>query len=728
MPAGDTPIVHPAYHSSMTEQAHGALHRRRHGIVMTIGVVFFLLLAGVSIGVWRYAQQDMYHRAQEKFEREVLNIQQLLQDRLDDHVQVLYNAQGLFIASMLVERSEWSQLVNRLSFKQRFPGISFMAYIERVDATQKTPFQESVRSDLLTYPAFTIYPDEKRDEYFPIKYLEPFTGNEELLGWDLGYEKEAILRRVGDSGELAAAGRIYRGNIQGDYLFILPVYKNGVPVDTVKERRSSLIGFVALGIRPVLLLDEHIVLQRDTHTNFIIELVDENDEILWQRSMPRGLTIADVSGNIVQQVSLTTTGLAWKLKVSGPPDFGLAAAEIKMPQLILLGGMGFSFLIFAVYYLIASSRLHALALAGRMTSELGKFQLAVRGASNHIVITDSEGIILYANPAVEKTTGYSPQEIIGQTSRIWGRQMPPAFYAQLWKTIKENKVPYNGEITNRRKDGTQYDALVHISPILDKGGNLFGFVGIEEDITTRKRLEKTRSEFVSLVSHQLRTPLTAMRLALETLLNGSAGPLSDEQRTMLLRSKEYSVHMSETIFTMLTIAHLEAGRISIGQDTVNLKELFNGLRMEYEPEYLRKKQIISCDCHGDIVLSSDAKLLREVLANVISNAIKYTPDSGTITVKAVKEGAFVHIDVSDTVYGIPRVQQDRVFKKFFRGTNVVKHDTSGTGLGLYLVHSLITLLHGRVTFVSEENRGTTFSIFLPLSPSHHESKQENPDR
>ncbi|MDD5751173.1 MAG: PAS domain S-box protein [Candidatus Peribacteraceae bacterium] len=112
----------------------------------------------------------------------------------------------------------------------------------------------------------------------------------------------------------------------------------------------------------------------------------------------------------------------------------------------------------------------------------GIFRVAVQYAYNHIIITDIDGIILYANQATQRITGYGQQEMIGQTPRLWGGQMPREFYAKLWQCIKEERQPFIGECTNRRKSGQLYRAHITVSPMKEEDGTLIGFVGVEEEI------------------------------------------------------------------------------------------------------------------------------------------------------------------------------------------------------------------------------------------------------
>lgn len=119
-----------------------------------------------------------------------------------------------------------------------------------------------------------------------------------------------------------------------------------------------------------------------------------------------------------------------------------------------------------------------------------RFEEAVENTTQHIIITDPDGVILYANAAVEKTTGYPPEEVMGSTPALWGKQMPKEVFEELWQTIKGEKKSYQGELVNKRKDGTLYHVFANISPVLDRSGNVKFFIGMETDITKQKEFEK----------------------------------------------------------------------------------------------------------------------------------------------------------------------------------------------------------------------------------------------
>lgn len=156
--------------------------------------------------------------------------------------------------------------------------------------------------------------------------------------------------------------------------------------------------------------------------------------------------------------------------------------------LLIVYAVGLLLLLSAFSWLRSYSKSLEEQVAQR-TQKIETFKLAVENSSNHIIITNSDGIITYANKAVETVTGYSLDEVLGKTPKVWGNQMPEKFYSSLWKTIRDDRLPFVGEITNRRKNGEKYTALIRISPIFNESKELVGYIGIEEDISSRKKLD-----------------------------------------------------------------------------------------------------------------------------------------------------------------------------------------------------------------------------------------------
>jgi len=355
--------------------------------------------------------------------------------------------------------------------------------------------------------------------------------------------------------------------------------------------------------------------------------------------------------------------------------------------------------------------------AEKEAQNVRKFQQAVTSATDAIFITDQNRRIIYVNPAWEQLTGYTSTEVCGKTMDILrSDETPPEVYEELWQTISRGDAFHTEKIINRRKNGSTFDAELEIYPLSEKGATLF-YVGVQRDITHRKRADIAKSEFVSLASHQLRTPLTVIRWALKRFKRKATQKLDPKEQHLLEEALKAAIRMTDTITAMLVISRVEAGRVHLDITDVLLHPVLSDVSRYCKESHHDKKLKFSLTCPKDLSLRTDKKLLTEILENLIGNAFKYTPSNGSIAVRTKKKGERCQIDVQDTGYGIPVHQQSKIFTKFFRADNIIDKQTDGTGLGLYLVHSLAVLLDGDISFVSQENRGTTFSVILPLAPT-----------
>jgi len=352
-----------------------------------------------------------------------------------------------------------------------------------------------------------------------------------------------------------------------------------------------------------------------------------------------------------------------------------------------------------------------------LAKDLEKFQLAVASASDHIVITDSDGVILYMNKAAESITGYSSKECLGKKAgakELWGGLMDKNFYKKMWKTIKADKKVFSGEITNKRKNGEKYEAFGSISPIFGEDGSVKFFIGIERDITREKEIDRMKSEFVSVASHQLRTPLTGIKWFTELLLENKK--LSAEQKDYISEIYNSNERMISLVSDLLNVSRIETGKnFEVEKKQNNLVTILNEVISEQilvakgkGIEILSKNKPVS-----ELIINVDAVKIKQVLQNLLSNAIKYSAENTKVFWGYKDEKKKFTFFVKDAGLGIPLEQQKRIFEKFFRANNVLMTGAEGTGLGLYIVKSIIEAHGGKVWFESAEGKGTTFFFEIP---------------
>lgn len=353
-----------------------------------------------------------------------------------------------------------------------------------------------------------------------------------------------------------------------------------------------------------------------------------------------------------------------------------------------------------------------------LARDLEKFKQAADSAFDHIVITDIDGRVVYANKAVERMTGFSIEEILGQKAGSkdnWGGQMPLPFYKKLWKTIKIYKKPFQGEVRNKRKNGELYTVFGTISPVKDSKGNILFFIGLERDISKEKEIDRAKSEFVSLASHQLRTPLSAINWYAEMLMDGDAGKLNKEQQQYVKEIYEGNRRMVDLVTALLNVSRLELGTFMVEPTLQSLQDLAAQALKEMEP--MRKaKQIQVIQKFGKFQpIMVDKKLMYIIFQNLISNALKYTPEKGKVSVIMEKKAKYVDITVADNGMGIPKEEIPKLFEKMYRASNAKESATEGTGLGLYIVKAILDATEGKIEVESTLGKGSTFIVKIPLS-------------
>ncbi len=236
-----------------------------------------------------------------------------------------------------------------------------------------------------------------------------------------------------------------------------------------------------------------------------------------------------------------------------------------------------------------------------------------------------------------------------------------------------------------------------------------------------QELDTIKSEFVSIVAHQLRTPLSAIKWTLKMIIDGDLGSLNEEQVNFLSKGYESNEHLIRLINDMLNVSRIDAGKSQYFFYMTRIEDILNGA-IKYAQDVARRKNIEITYKKSSTELSLayiDPEKIRLSLQNVFDNAIQYTPPRGKIEIIAKKGQNVIEISIKDSGIGIPKDQQKNIFTKFFRGTNALKMQTEGSGLGLFIAKNIIEKHSGKIWFQSTENKGTTFFISIPLSKITH---------
>lgn len=377
-----------------------------------------------------------------------------------------------------------------------------------------------------------------------------------------------------------------------------------------------------------------------------------------------------------------------------------------------------SFLFAYVLYLLLTTKSRVGYLVekktGEMTGTLAQFIKIYEEAPVPYITLDKNGVIKQANKAAIRFFGVIFEEIDNKNilNFLYEEDLPLGEkFLQYYKL----HIPTNNEeVRMVTKKGEVRWVLLSIFEIRNLGSlDHSGLVTIF-DITEQKKLDQAKTEFVSLASHQLRSPLATMKWYTEMILSEGIGPVLPKQKDYLKIIYNVNIEMISLVNTLLNISRVEIGSLPIEKSQIDAKEIMESVLTELALQSEKKK--INFERHYDSLLEntvSDPKLLRIVIHNLVSNAIKYTPEGGKVDVIFNEAGGDKRIIIKDNGCGIPKDEQAKIFSKQFRATNVqnIKNSQS-TGLGLYLVKSIMEKLEGNISFTSEENQGSVFTITI----------------
>lgn len=234
-----------------------------------------------------------------------------------------------------------------------------------------------------------------------------------------------------------------------------------------------------------------------------------------------------------------------------------------------------------------------------------------------------------------------------------------------------------------------------------------------------KKFDEVKSNFISIVAHQLRTPLSGIKWTLSMLLNGDMGELNNDQKTFLMKSYESNARMITLVNDMLVADGIQSGRVHYGFKHIDIIDLMDNVLFDVSSQASKR--------HISIVYKNkfenlpqayvDPETMRAVLQNLLENAIKYTIEGGKIEIDVKQESDHLVISIGDNGIGIPKDQMKDVFVKFFRARNAIKQETDGSGLGLYITKTIVEKNGGKVWFDSVEGKGSTFYFTVPLKES-----------
>ena len=351
--------------------------------------------------------------------------------------------------------------------------------------------------------------------------------------------------------------------------------------------------------------------------------------------------------------------------------------------------------------------------------EKNKTLSIITNLTDGLLVFDREGKLSLINPQAEHFFDIRSRDAIGRP--IFELSAFPTLAPLISLIGEEIKGVFRKELSIKERMTLEISTIPMIS-----GEERLGALVILHDITREKKIEQIKTEFVSLAAHQLRTPLSAIKWTIKMILDGDLGSITKEQGEFLEKTYNSNERMISLINDLLDVTRIEEGRYLFKPILTDFEPIVQFVANFYQEEIKRRGIKFQFEKPEKKLppVRVDVEKIKLAIQNIIENAVKYTPPGGEIKVLLKYNKKEIEFQARDSGVGIPKDQQGRVFSKFFRASNVMRMDTEGSGLGLFITKNIIEAHGGKIWFESEEGKGTTFYFSLPIGEEFAEFLKE----
>jgi PAS domain S-box-containing protein len=355
----------------------------------------------------------------------------------------------------------------------------------------------------------------------------------------------------------------------------------------------------------------------------------------------------------------------------------------------------------------------------RAEEEKEKTLAIITNFADGLLVFDNQNKLSLINPQAENFLDVKEKDVVGKSI------LELATFSTIEPIVKivgkELKGVFRKEVEIKKNLVLEVSTI----PIMREKEKL-GTLVILHDVTREKEIERMKTEFVSIAAHQLRTPLSAIKWTLRMILDGDLGEITQEQREFLEKTYKSNERMINLINDLLNVTRIEEGRFLYKPVLSDLSLVVQSILKGYQEEIKKKEINLEFEQPEKKLplVMVDLEKIQLAIQNLLENAIKYTPPGGEIKISLKSTENEVEFSIKDSGVGIPKEEQGRVFTKFFRGSNVMKMETEGSGLGLFITKNVIEAHGGKIWFESEEGKGTTFYFTLPVKKEFEEFLKE----
>jgi two-component system phosphate regulon sensor histidine kinase PhoR len=352
-----------------------------------------------------------------------------------------------------------------------------------------------------------------------------------------------------------------------------------------------------------------------------------------------------------------------------------------------------------------------------IATEKSKMRTIITCMGDGVLVCDRDGTLVLTNPAATRMLQIPEGSLIGRPLREYN--LLPELSNVIEESLRSEELGYSS-LSQELSLGESGEIFLraHTAPVRNDRGETIGAVTVLQDISHLKELDKMKSEFIAMVAHELRAPISAVEQQLTVILNKMAGEVTEKQETMLSRAKERTEGVLTLIKDLLDLSKIEAGKMVQYKEPLSLKEVVERVVDLMRVEAEAKKIDLQFSTPSALPrIIADRNSMEGVFTNLISNGIKYTPEGGKVRVTLGEEGGCVKATVSDTGIGIAEEDLSRIFDRFYRVKTAETRKIVGTGLGLSIVKSIVDAHLGSISVKSEPGKGATFFVLLPKEPT-----------
>lgn len=710
------------------------LFLRNYYLALTAGLIVLIY----TIYAYNRSLASISSRTEKMFEVRTEEVALAIQDRILEHIQILKGAKGFWYSSDTLTREMWRTYYNSLEIEQEYPGIQGMGYAVRVN--NAAAHEALVRKE--GFPDYRITPLGQREVYFPIVYLEPFTGrNLRAFGFDMFSEpnRRKAMEQARDT-DLPTLSNVIRlvqeteTNVQPGFFLYLPVYSR--ESRTVEERRANLEGFIYAPFRTYDLMNA-ILGKKFNDIN--IEIYDDStmteQALIYNKSnaISYGAPLEDDQLSRIRTVQVINR--TFSIYFTSNSDFG-STAERQQPVVIFAGGTVISLLLFFAIAAMSNTNRKATKLANELTLKYReseeRVQSIIRNAPDAVVVINRNSEVLQWNPKAETIFGYTAQEAMGRhlNDLIIPKRYREAHSAGMKRyleTGKGNIINKTIEISAINKQGKEFPVEISISATMFRNEHIF--IAFVSDISERKRteaelikrtvdlersreLERKKDEFLGVASHELKTPLTSAKAYVQLLERQlEEDPCSEAATQYVIKANSYIDKLNRLIGDLLDATKIQSGKLTFRLSEFPIDEFIK--ECVENMQHVNPRHTIHIMGKTGLKVKGDRQRLEQVVVNLLSNAIKYSPQAERVDVTIEHAGNEVKIGVRDYGIGIDESNLKKIFSRFYR----VEKDSSqfqGLGLGLYISREIIERHHGRMWAESRPGKGTVFYFTLPV--------------